>query len=104
VSLTVTDDDDATATTSQSVLVSASADITLGVTAYKVKGVKYADLAWSPTKDGTVDISRNGNPLLRRPTTAPTPTGLNSKGGGSATYKVCEAGTTTCSNEVTVTW
>jgi hypothetical protein len=85
-------------------LVPASADITLGVTAYKVKGVKYADLAWSPTKDGNVDISSNGNPLATTPNDGAYTDNLNSKGGGSAIYKVCEAGTTTCSNEVTVTW
>jgi hypothetical protein len=26
------------------------------------------------------------------------------KGGGSATYQVCEAGTSTCSNTVSVAW
>ena len=26
------------------------------------------------------------------------------KGGGSATYKVCETGTSTCSNEATANW
>ena len=41
------DDDGATASTSQSVTVTSAqpADIVLGVKAYKVKGVKHADLA-----------------------------------------------------------
>ena len=29
---------------------------------------------------------------------------IGKKGGGSYTYKVCEAGTTTCSNEVSVSY
>jgi hypothetical protein len=29
---------------------------------------------------------------------------INARGGGSYTYRVCEAGTTTCSNTVTVTF
>jgi subtilisin len=48
VSLTVTDNGGATGTTSQSVTVSSgSGGISLSVFAYKVKGVKYADLTWS---------------------------------------------------------
>jgi subtilisin len=105
VSLTVTDNESETDTTAKPVLVSASADITLGVTAYKVKGVKYADLAWSPTKsDGDVNIFKNGSPLLTTANDGAYTDGPLGKGGGSATYKVCEASTTTCSSEVTVTW
>jgi subtilisin len=104
VSLTVADNKEATATTERSFSVSASADITLGVTAYKVKGVKYADLNWSPTKTGDVEIFRNGSLADTTNNDGAYTDGPLGKGGGSATYKVCEAGTTNCSSDVTVSW
>jgi serine protease len=108
VSLTVTDDDGATsATTSQNVTVSSSSGgggITLSVTAYKVKGDKYADLSWGGATSTNVVIFRNGTEVATTPNDGAYTDGSLGKGGGSATYKVCEAGTSTCSNEVTVTW
>jgi subtilisin family serine protease len=82
------------------------ADITLSVSAYKVKGVKYADLTWSPTSPSTdVDIRRNGSVVATTANDGAHTDGPLGKGGGSATYQVCEAGPTpTCSAEVTVTW
>jgi hypothetical protein len=52
------DGDGATASTSQSVTVTSAqpADIDLGVRAYKVKGIKYADLAWSGATSANVDV------------------------------------------------
>jgi thermitase len=79
----VTDNDGATGTASKDVTVtSGSTAFTLGATGYKVKGLQKADLTWSGSTTTSVDI--------------------NNKGSGSDTYKVCEAGATTCSNEVTV--
>jgi subtilisin len=106
VNLTITDDDGATATTSQSVAVSepGSAVIALGVTAYKIKGSKYADLKWGGATSTNVDVYRTGVVIATTDNDGTYTDNLNSKGGGSAIYKVCEAGTATCSNEVTVTW
>ena len=77
--------------------------ITLSVTAYKVKSARYADLAWNETTRTMVDVYRNGS----KSTTTPDDgayTDKPPKTVSSATYKVCNAGTTNCSNEVTVTW
>ena len=79
------------------------ADITLSVTAYKVKGVKYADLSWGGATSTNVDIDVGGS-VVTTPNDGAYTDGPLGKGSGSATYQVCEAGTSTCSAEVTVTW
>jgi serine protease len=64
VTLTVTDDDDATDDASQNVSVDDGSDppggFTLTVSAYKVRGVQHADLSWSGAGSTNVDIVRNG--------------------------------------------
>jgi subtilisin family serine protease len=105
VTLTVTDDDGATATSSQNVAVSATppAEITLAVTAIQVKTNKFADLTWSGATSANVDVYRNGAVV----TTTANDGAYKDKPPKtitSATYKVCEAGTSTCSNEATVSW
>jgi subtilisin family serine protease len=76
--------------------------ISLGATAYKVRGVKHADLSWSGAISTYVDIYRDGvviaSPLNNGTFTHAT----GERGSGSHTYRVCEAETTICSNEVTV--
>jgi serine protease len=105
VSLAVTDDDGSTATTTKSVAVTEPSEgITLNVSAYKVKGVKHADLTWSGATSTDVDVYRAGQKIVTTSNDGEYTDNLNSKGGGSATYKVCEAGTSTCSSEVTVSW
>jgi PKD repeat protein len=107
VALMVTDNEGATSTTSQSVTVIAplpSGGITLAVTAYKVTGRKHADLTWDPTTSVNMDVFRDN---VRVATVANTGTWTHStteRGGGSHTYQVCEAGTATCSNVVTVSY
>jgi PKD repeat protein len=103
VTLLVTDDDGATSTSSQSVNVTAPGGFTLSASAYKVKGVKYADLTWSGATSAYVDV-RSGSKITTTVNVGAYTDGPLGKGGGSATYKVCEAGTTICSNEVTVSW
>jgi serine protease len=103
VTLTVTDNEGAPANTSKSVTVSTSAGITLSATGYKVKGVQHADLTWSGATGGSVDIFRNNTKITTDNDGAHTDV-IGGRGGGSYTYKLCEAGTTTCSNEVTVSF
>ncbi len=79
-------------------------EFTLSVTAYKVKGVKYADLTWSGTTSTNVDVYRNGGKIDTTANDGTYKDGPLGKGGGSATYEVCEPGTSTCSNEVAVSW
>jgi len=76
--------------------------ITLSAVGYKVHGVNTVDLSWSGAISSQVDIYRDG---IVRARTANDGFHTDSTGGrGQATYiyKVCEAGTSTCSNEVTM--
>jgi subtilisin family serine protease len=76
--------------------------ITLSATGYKVQGVKYADLSWSGASGLNVDVYRN-NSLVATPSNTGTYTdNTGQRGGGTTTYRICEAGTSTCSNSVTV--
>lgn len=74
--------------------------------ASKVSGRWRADLSWSGTSATQVDIYRNGTLLAA----AVNNTGsfvdqTNFRGGGTLIYSVCEAGsTTTCSNEITLSY
>lgn len=78
-----------------------SPGFTLSARGYKVKGVQKVDLTWSGATGTSVDVYRNGSRIV---TTANDGGHTDSIGKGSGTYiyKVCEASTTTCSNEVTV--
>ncbi len=78
-------------------------ELTLSAMPDKVKGNKYADLSWNPTL--TVDVWRNGSRIDSSISGGTYRDGPLGKGGGSATYQVCEAGdVVTCSSEVTVSW
>jgi PKD repeat protein len=106
VSLTVTDDDGATGSTSQSVTVSdTSGGITLTATGYKVRGRQKADLEWSDATSTNVDIYRDGVLIATTANGGFYTDNIDQRGGGSYTYQVCEeGGTATCSNESTVTF
>lgn len=106
VTLTVTDNSGGTDPGSHSVTVSAGGPITLTVVGYKAKnGLQRADLSWSPS--GTsfkVDVRRNGAVVTTTANDGAYTDNINKRGGGSYTYQVCEAGTTICSNVVTITF
>ncbi|HUH12731.1 MAG TPA: S8 family serine peptidase [Longimicrobiales bacterium] len=109
VTLTVTDDDGATANASQDVTVSAAggeepAGLTLSVNAYKVRGIQYADLSWSGAASTNVDVFRNGALIATTANDGAYTDSTGQRGGGSNTYKVCEAGTSTCSNEAVASY
>lgn len=81
--------------------------LVLDVMTFKVKGNKFADLSWDPTV--TVDVYRNGSRIVASNADGELTDGPLGKGGGSATYQVCEAGsdlgdTERCSTEVVATW
>jgi subtilisin len=106
ITATVTDSGGLTGSDSITITVTQSGggEITLSAIARKVKGVKYADLTWSGVTSTTnVDVYRSGTNIVTTNGGSYTDGPLG-KGGGSATYQVCEAGTTNCSNTVTVTW
>jgi subtilisin family serine protease len=104
VSLTVTDDDGATDSTSQSLTVSApsTGDFTLLAVGYKVRGRQHADLTWSGATSSNVAIYRDGAIIITTANDGSHTDNIGAVGGGTYVYKVCEAGTSTCSNEATV--
>lgn len=106
VSLTVTDDDGATGSTSQDVTVSdgTSDGITLTATGFKVRGLQKADLEWSGATGTDVEIYRDGNLIATTANDGFFTDDINNRGGGSYTYQVCEVGGSPCSNEATVTF
>jgi hypothetical protein len=78
-------------------------DIVLSADGYKERGRWHADLSW--THSGTsanVDVYRDGSVIATSQNNGSYTDATNFRGGGSFTYKVCEAGSNTCSNEVTV--
>ena len=102
--MTVTDDDGATGSDSQDVTVSSStADgITLSATGYKVRGLQKADLEWAGATSTDVDVYRDSSLIATTPNDGFYTDHIDQRGSGSYTYQVCEAGTSTCSNEATV--
>jgi serine protease len=105
VSLTVTDNGGATGSTSQSVAVAApGGGILLSANGYKVKGLQKADLTWSGAASTQVDVYRDNAKLTTVDNSGAYTDHINNRGGGSHTYRVCEAGTSSCSNSVTVTF
>lgn len=115
VTLTVIDNEGASGSVTKNVNVSTTGtppagSIELSVRGYKVKGKLTADLTWSGATTGTVDIWRkDGGAPIALITTLPnngTATdSTNYVGGGTLTYRVCEAGSTTiCSADRAVTF
>ena len=102
VTLVVTDNVGATASVSKNVPVNSGA-ITLTATGRKARGIYYGDLTWSGAVGASVDVYRNGLKII---TTANDGAHTDQIGKklGSYTYKVCEAGTNTCSNEAPITF
>jgi subtilisin family serine protease/PKD repeat protein len=102
VTLTVTDSQGLSSTRTQTVTVSAPTSISLGATKRTVGKKRYVDLTWSGAAGANVDVFRNGT---RVTTTANDGAHTDQpSAAGSYTYRVCNAGTTTCSNDATVTF
>jgi N-acetylneuraminic acid mutarotase len=79
-----------------------AAVISLTVKGYKVKGLQKADLSWTGAGSTTVDVYRNGVKVATTANDGFHTDPIDKKGGATYVYKVCEAGTSICSNEVTV--
>lgn len=71
---------------------------------YKVKGQQTADLAWSGATSSRIDVYRNGTRIAATANSGSYTDAIGQRGGGSYTYRICEAGTSTCSNLATVTF
>jgi subtilisin family serine protease len=102
VSLTVTDSQGLSSTSTQTVTVTAPGTISLSV-AKRTQGKKlYSDLTWSGASGTNVDVFRN-NSLVTTTANDGAHTDTVSAA-GTYTYRVCNAGTSTCSSNVTVTF
>ncbi|HYC87798.1 MAG TPA: M36 family metallopeptidase [Thermoanaerobaculia bacterium] len=79
--------------------------ITLSTRGYRSSNRPRVDLTWSGSTAANVDVFRNGTRIT---TTANdgthTDTSLAKNAGGTFTYRVCNAGTTTCSNDSSVSF
>lgn len=105
ITATASDSQGKTGSSSITITVgSTSTSIALTASGYKIKGVQHADLSWNGATSSTVDIYRNGTLIVATANDGAYTDNINKKGGGSYTYKVCETGITTCSNEATVTF
>jgi hypothetical protein len=106
ITATVTDSGGLTASARVSVSVAAAAQQpstpsggpTLTVRAYKVKGNQTVDLSWNGLSASAITIYRNGSAVGSSTNDGTETDAINKKGGGSYSYQVCAAGTSTCTN------
>jgi hypothetical protein len=77
--------------------------ITISLRKYKVKGIANVDITWGGATSPTVDIGRNGSAIVSTPNDG-FHTDVLGKVTGTFTYRVCNAGSTTCSVSASVTF
>lgn len=79
-----------------------AADIVLSAVEYKIRGRQQVDLTWSGAGSTDVDVYRDGRMITTTANGGAYTDAIGQLGGGSYVYKLCEAGTTICSDEVLV--
>jgi PKD repeat protein len=103
VSLTVTDNVGATQQRSATVAVSSA--ITLNnLTGTSDATKQYVTLTWRGATGTTVDVYRNGKFLINTPNDGRHTTVRTFTGPATYVYKICQAGSTVCSNEASITF
>lgn len=70
----------------------------------KVRGLQKADLTWDGATSTDVDVYRDGAVIATTANDGAYTDNVDQRGGATYTYQVCEAGTSTCSNEAIVTF
>ncbi|HVR42001.1 MAG TPA: S8 family serine peptidase [Thermoanaerobaculia bacterium] len=78
--------------------------ISLSASGYKVRGLQKVDLSWSGASSTSVDVWRNNSEITTTANDGFHTDSIDARGGGSYTYRVCEAGTLTCSNDATISF
>jgi hypothetical protein len=76
--------------------------ITLAARGRKVKGLQKVDLSWNGASATMVDVYRDGARLSTTANDGAETDNINRKGSAVYEYRVCAAGTTSCSNASTV--
>ena len=105
ITASVTDSGSKSGSGSISVTVNVAGAITLSTSGRKVRGKHTIDLTWSGASGANSDIYRNGALIVTTPNDGAYTDSTGNKGGGASyTYELCESGTSTCSNTVTVTY
>lgn len=98
----VTDSGGLQASKSISITVTSASGSTLAARGRKVKGLEKVDLSWNGLGASSLDVYRNNVKVLNTPNDGAETDAINQKGAGTYTYRVCEAGTSTCSNTASV--
>src|SRR5438105_2516660 len=78
--------------------------ITLSARKKKINGINSARLTWSGATSANVDVYRNDVLIATTPNDGQYSDSTGDTGQAQYVYRVCEAGTGTCSNDVTVTF
>ncbi|HSB11711.1 MAG TPA: VCBS repeat-containing protein [Blastocatellia bacterium] len=78
--------------------------ITLTLSTRMTKQARLVDLKWSGASGSSVDIYRNGSRVATVSNTGSYIDQLDKRAKGTFTYKVCAAGTQTCSNQAAVSF
>jgi PKD repeat protein len=102
VKLTVTDNAGATGQRSKSVAVTSPTGITLTASGRTDGTTQYMTLDWTGARGTSVDVYRNGTKISVQPNDGHYVNSRAFSGPATYTYKVCETGTTVCSNQQTV--
>jgi hypothetical protein len=108
----VTDSDGANAQSSVSVTVTVSSapaptsptGPALTAYGYKVKGLKRVDLGWTGLTATKVDVYRDGARITTTANDGFHTDALGTRGGGTHTYRVCDAGSSVCTSNAKVTF
>jgi thermitase len=80
------------------------ADITLSVSKRLNRNKWFADLAWSGATGASVDVYRNGALRVTTANDGAHSDNLGRNPSGTFTYRVCQAGTSICSNDSSVSF
>ena len=68
----------------------------------KVRGINTVRLTWTGATSNNIDVNRDGVVIATVPNTGTYIDSTGDTGRARYTYEVCEAGTSSCSNKVTV--
>ena len=78
--------------------------ITLSAAGRKVGGINTVRLTWSGATSTNIDVYRNGAPIVTTANDGAYTDSTGDTGRARYTYRVCEAGTPTCSNDARVSF
>lgn len=98
----VTDSGGMSASREVGITVTSASGPTLTTRGRKVKGLQKVDLYWSGSSAASLDVYRNNAKVMNTQNDGSETDPINLKGSATYAYKVCEPGTTRCSNTSTV--